>query len=528
MRLEAGRRGQRRLTAAGLGTASGTIGWVDLSVRIMLFALVFAVAGWTLYFFVGQMMDHALTPDVGWLLRTGHYIVHTHSIPAHDLYSWTYPHRAWVVYQWLFEALLSEARHFLSLLNLSRAFILVVMIVYVWGPVMAGRARRAPLIWSVPIAGLVLQMISINMELRPMIVTSLFLWLQYEVIEAFREGRLGMRGVLLILMPAYVIWGNSHMGVSLGLLSLLLFAIGDHIQRIGWIEFRPGVGTESAPGRASVYAGLMAAVFAASLLNPYGFGIYTYLIHLSARQPLDNGIQELSSPNFHQPLMVLMLGFMVVCAMLLPRLRRVFAVHEMLHLAVFTVATLVTMRMVVWLGLFYVLILPLAVHRRFAIVKQPLVNLISVRDFLERRRTWVHALLLIAGVGLCAAAPAVRPFQVASCSGLDPGISAYLKDRQPGDRLFTSGSAGSCLLLRTGKVPVSIDTRFDFYPNDFFLGTQRTLTLNPGWQDFLRHWKANTFLVPRKWALSSMLLKSADYKVLYHDRHVVVARDAGS
>jgi hypothetical protein len=113
-----------------------------------------------------------------------------------------------------------------------------------------------------------------------------------------------------------------------------------------------------------------------------------------------------------------------------------------------------------------------------------------------------------------------------TCQNANRGIQAYLKVWRPGDRLFNSASVGSCLLLQAQDVPVFVDTRFDFYPDSLFSGTQDTLNLEAGWQSFLRRWHVNTFLVSREWPLSELLLTSPAYHVLYKDKYVVVARQS--
>lgn len=507
---------------------SSTKIWPDVVIRLLMMMLVSVLIGRTLYFFVCQMMLHALSPDFAWLLLTGNFIIHKHSLPAHDLYSWTYPQRAWVVYQWLFEVAVASVHSLVGLLGVVRIFIFFVFLVYLLGPIAIGRIRRVPLIWCLPIAVLVLELISNEMQIRPMAVTVLFLWVQYEAVSMYRESRLGVRGLLMGLVPVYVLWGNCHMGVSLGLLSLLLFAVGDQLERRGYMPFLPMGRTHGWPRPARVYAALIAIFFTASLLNPYGFGIYVYLIDLSARGNMNNGIPELSSPNFHDPIMLLALGLMVIFCMLLPQRRRVLSAIELLHLTVFSLMTLVISRFVVEFGLFCVLILPMALHRRFELLRDPPKNFWVVRDGIERHRGVLCAVLFVSGIGLCAAAPNMQPLKMGACSTLRPGIVAYFQLRQASNRLFTSGQGGSCMLFYSHQTPVFVDTRFDFYPQSMFTGVSRVLMLRSGWRRFLKRWKINTFLVSKAWPFGSLLLADPHYRVLYQDKWVVLAQRVNS
>src|SRR6201995_2316674 len=47
--------------------------------------------GWT-----GLLAD----ADAGWHIRTGEYILDHHSVPRHDLYSFSKPDAAWYAWEW--------------------------------------------------------------------------------------------------------------------------------------------------------------------------------------------------------------------------------------------------------------------------------------------------------------------------------------------------------------------------------------------------------------------------------------------
>ena len=39
--------------------------------------------------------------DTGWHIRTGQYILRTHSVPTHDLFSFSRPGAPWFAWEWL-------------------------------------------------------------------------------------------------------------------------------------------------------------------------------------------------------------------------------------------------------------------------------------------------------------------------------------------------------------------------------------------------------------------------------------------
>src|SRR5580698_7560511 len=62
-----------------------------LAILIWLF-MSSGAAGWQ-----GLLLDG----DVGWHLRTGEYILAHHSVPHHDLYSFSKPGAPWYAWEWL-------------------------------------------------------------------------------------------------------------------------------------------------------------------------------------------------------------------------------------------------------------------------------------------------------------------------------------------------------------------------------------------------------------------------------------------
>src|SRR5262249_19184997 len=149
------------------------------------------------------------------------------AIPSGDVFSWTVPGSPWVLYQWLFEVLIAWVRDAAGEGALFAAFGCLAVAIYFAAPLCGAVPRPVSAAFILPTAGLGLAVASVNLSLRPMLVTAGLIVLQYVLVQRLRrgEGRLGT--TVAWLVPIYGLWGNTHTGVVLGLLSLALFALGD-------------------------------------------------------------------------------------------------------------------------------------------------------------------------------------------------------------------------------------------------------------------------------------------------------------
>ena len=487
-------------------------------------ALVALTLAGPVSFFRWAMWHGAYTPDFPWLLRAGQYILRTGELPAGDIFSWTFPGQAWVLYQWLFEVAIAKAEQWVGLRGLFVVYAGVAMAIYLAAPFCGAVPRRVSPLAVAPIAALGLLVVLVNLSLRPMIVTAALLLLQYVMVQRLRRGHAAWPTTVLLLAPLYALWGNTHTGVVLGLVSLALFAAGDLAERRGLYRFEPAdPRIEGRPLAWPRYLLLLAVAALFSLLNPYGVGIYGYVFDLSSSTYLNDAIVELGSPDFHRPQFLCYLIFVATFAALLTRAGRSLSAGDLLHLVVFTLATFYAARFVVWSVLFFVLILPRALHHvsaggaRAAPGAGPLSGL---RAGVLRAGLAAASFLPSAGLWL---APSETPFGGA-CASLRPAIAAYAALKRPTDRLFNDAVAGSCMLAQDSAQRVFIDTRFDFYGPDFVAEVTQALMLRPGWDRTLARWTIDTALLDRKWPLAQALEADPGFEVLFDDGQALVLR----
>ena len=499
---------------------TGRIGPTVVTVLALSFGAV------TTAFLAVFMMRKGMIPDLHWILGSGQYILDHGRLPTTDIFSWSMADKPVLLYQWLFMALTAAGERLLGLRGLMLAFTALLLGIYLVIPLLGAVPRRVPAAFTVAVGGLGLAIITVNMALRPMIATSALLLLQYVVIQRWRRGRLRLWTAAALTAPTYLLWANLHNGVALGFGSMLFFALGDMAERLRLYPFDPAdPEIEGRPQRPGPYLLLATVAAAGSLVNPYGLGTFAHLADYSSTKYLVDIINETQSPDFHFPQFVMFL--MLVCGTVaaMPRATRAIAAGDLLHLALFTAATFSMQRMVVWAVLFYVLILPRALHHCWT---APVAGDLGIVTALRRSSMVVRRSgTAMAGVVLGAMTlwQATALHQLSDrCEDVRAAITAYAGQQRATDRLFTTALVGSCALALDPPPRVFFDSRFDFYGEAFSRQVIDAEALRPGWREFLDAWRIDTAIVERQQALAQALAVDPDFTIVYEDDTAVIAR----
>lgn len=491
---------------------------IELGWAVALLLLMAVALGPGINNFVVAMMGDAVTVDYPWLLESGRAVIDRGGLPETDIFSWTHDDKPWVLYQWLFEVGLAGAVAALGIDWLVRLFMLAVVGIYLFAPLAGAVPRRVSYALTVTVASIALLIVTINMSIRPGFMTTLFLLVQFATVAAMRRGRMPRTGFVVIGIT-YLLWGNIHMGVILGIVSLLLMLAGDFLEWRGWRKFDPAdPAVEGKPLAPRLYLGLIALAFGASLLNPYGLHIYARIIDVSAQASHTANVNELQALNMQwvqgQLLMLLVGGFMVA----LTFSRRALAAQEIMHLVLFSAMAMFAARLVLWPALFFVLILPKALHHVWTDMKSRHPVLRPVLGAAEEFRGMIIALVVLFAVAMTVAIPQnFAERKLGLCDELMPGLERIAELRRPQDRMFNDPTSGSCLLLLDPKAKLFIDPRFDFYGGDFLAETAAAMRLERDWREVLDRWGADSVMLRRAWPLANELDRADEYEKLFDD-----------
>lgn len=489
-------------------------------------ALAALAAGAAFKLFVMNLMGEAITVDFPWLLEAGRTIVANRALPEADMFSWTHPDAPWILYQWLFEVLLALGVDGVGLDATVRLFLVAVAAIYLLVPLFGGVPRRVPLVLTGLVGSLGLIVLTVNVSIRPMVVTALFLLLQYLAVAALRRGTIRLWQCAAILAPTYLLWGNMHLGVILGIVSLLLMLVGDAVEWKGYRRFEPAdPEIEGRPLGPRSYAVLIGLALAASMLNPYGPYIYERIIDLSAQADHTDSVHELQPLNLRWPQGQILMAMFAVFLLAMLRARRTLSMQEILHIAVFTVMALTAVRLIVWTVLFYVLILPKAAHHGLAVAGGGRSVLRRLVHAPERYRALLQGMYVAVSVATLLVFPrAIEPLTMGDCEAFLPSLETLAAERRPGDRLINDARTGSCLLLVDPDARLFIDSRFEFYGGAFTAQVKAFFEAAPGWQNFVRQWDVNLAAFAKSWPLDRVLAESPGWRQVHDDGVLVIYR----
>ena len=247
-----------------------------------LFTAIFFVALFTI------AVKDTLDPDMWWHLRTGEYILQN-GIPHHDIFSFTVPHHEWITHEWLSQVVMWSVYATSGWAGLLILFATLITAIFgLLYTIMPGRPFLAAFI-------LLLSAFtsSIVWGVRPQIFNLLFTAVFLLLLEQVKNGRWSRRA-LWALPPLTILWANFHSGYFLGIVVLLVYLIGDALER--WRD-----GDERAlPSPALRFLGMMIVLsFLAAALNPNGIKLWLYPFQTLGSSSMQAYIIEWQSPNFH-------------------------------------------------------------------------------------------------------------------------------------------------------------------------------------------------------------------------------------
>ena len=127
---------------------------------------------------------------------------------------------------------------------------------------------------------------------RPNLFSMLFVLLTVRLVEQFHAGRCTWRR-LLWLPPLFAVWANTHGGFVAGYL-ILVPAIC--IEAFLSVLYRPAELRTAARRRGRILLGFSAACFLATLLNPYGWTLYPWVLKLLGNPYFMNLHEEWKPP----------------------------------------------------------------------------------------------------------------------------------------------------------------------------------------------------------------------------------------
>ncbi len=460
--------------------------------------------------------------DTGWHIRTGEYILDTHSVPVHDLFSFSKAGQPWFAWEWLSDVIFAVLHRAWGL----KGVVAFVGLVLSFSATMLFRYmmwRGANLLAALGATLLAAGASTVHYLARPHIFTLLGLTAAIWMLE--RDRRWPGRAVWW-LVPMTAVWANLHGGFLAWLASLGLVAAGSL-----WKAARD---PRDTPGRFRLprrYALLTGACTLATLANPYGWRLHQHIVGYLGSDWIRQVVDEFQSPRFRSESMlqfeILLFGGLA----LVPLLYRQRLLSEMLLIVFWAHSALASARHV---PLYAILAAPLCAAEasrlwsdwsaRFGRRSLGAALRDSLRDFSaapQRSSVWVPLML----VGLAMLPwdwPRDFPGNKFPLAAVNQNSARIAPAIGPQPRILTSDQWGDYLIYRFyPRERVLVDGRSDFYGPQVGREYLDLLNAAPNWEHIVDRYGLNLALLPAEWPLSQLLMRDAHWQVLYLDRQAV-------
>jgi len=435
--------------------------------------------------------------DTGWLVRTGEYVL-AHGLPATDLFSWTQPGKPWILYQWFFELCLGFFYKVGGLWLTGLVGLFVFSLIYFW---LLPLSMASKGVKPVCIAGFLCLIVTPSwFWLRPQLFSFLLIIVFLRILEDFRIN--GLKRTLWLLPPLMVLWANSHSFWFIGLILILSYFVHNLSQRSN--KDRLTLLTIAALSAGAVF------------INPYAGEILSYNFGFVSR-PEIAAIKELHPILLNEPLdnLPLLLYFILTWSALIVGRHHVPSVGLWLS-ASGTVAALCCYRFA-----------PLGV-----LLTWPYLSLVlSSWKFTSRESpeapggkrgalVLTVAPIVVAALVCLATYNSVFPYNKTvwfTHQHSNQGAIEFLKEHPELVKKMFCDDAAGCSMILENLGPVFIDTRFDFYGQDFSNQYRQCLYAQHGWQKLFQSWGINSACLRNSAPLCFELKNSKQWKCLFDD-----------
>jgi hypothetical protein len=465
-----------------------------------------------LYAIPAVVVLRPVTDNDIWInLRAGSWIVAHGGVPATDPFSRPGEGKPWVAYSWLFEVLVYGLHHGLGLAGIIgyRAVMGYAILLALHGLV---ARREGRFVLATSLTGLAFFALVPVLNERTWLFTMLFSTLTMGAILDLRQGVTTRAGWWLPFV--FAVWANVHIQFIYGLFLLGLACAAPLVDaRLGRAA---GMGHAAEVGTREWWwlVKLFGACLLATLLNPYGTGLYRVVYHYAAQRETYDLVLELLAPAFRMPCEWAMPVLLGAAAWALGR-RRARSVFDLVLLAAGSFLAL-RARRDVWFAVLAALavLVPGGRADRPAAANFPLTWPCRVLVALG-----VSAVLLGAGWRLDLSPPHLD----AKVAEVYPAhAAAVVAERRYRGPLFNEYGWGSYLIWRLPDLKVSIDGRADLHGPARIRRNADTLSGLRGWDSDTDLTTARTIILRTNSALAALLRLDPRFTIVHEDDLAVV------
>jgi hypothetical protein len=528
---------------SGLEGGMETTSSLDIAGKVADRAAKLAVAVFLVFLFLYGICIGGLVykePDICFLLASGKWIVTHGQLPASDPFSYT-THFHWAKYvieKWLTEVIFFSVWSKvgdLGLLVFDSALLALAFAVMPMRILYLAGWRGLPLFLLVAL-GLWTSMshLAIRPEVFSFLITGIFL----EGLMRIRLRTLDNTRVdwtsILILGLVMCAWSNLHTLFLVGLLLPALYSICLFLERMA-----PEL--KKKPINWTVPILFILCLFA-SLINPYGIGLWEYMPNVFG--PFNDTNLEMQPISWRNaasfafwPFYVLSAyGLWALCKRGFSRPLKQGDLFFRLLVPLGIAGGIKTIRSIPLADLFLLSgIGALAKETSVPAVARPAQTMVEDVDarlsalISPMKITWAVACVFSASLGTLLITNCVPPEIPQDSKAFHPPFKAieYISGHTPTGNLLNDPHFGNVMMWRMSKnPPVFIDSRYNLFGNDLLQDYWRMVKCRGAWKNLLDKYKIDWIFLPPGLNLGRKLADDPKWKLLYSDScSVIYARN---
>lgn len=425
---------------------------------------------------LGALIATLPTVDLAYQLRAGDQILAGSGIPATDTWTFTAAGRPWLDQQWLAQVILASVHQQAGWVGL--ATFRAVLVGAIFGLVLIAiraRGRTLPARVTALLTLLAFLVAAPALALRPQLIAMVAFALVLALLA--RRDR-APRGVWLVPVIA-AIWANLHGS----------FVLAPALVGLAWLADAEG----RRPGTNRLLV-LTVLTTAATLLNPFGPGVWTYATGLATNSEVTTRVSEWQPTSpLTGPGAIFWLSVLAVIAAVVVGWRRGTrpTAAGLLALAAFAGLGAITGRGLAWWPAVAVVELAGIAGFRGRAPRSSTSAAVPI----PRSRSGSPANAVLAG-GLVLAGIAILPSWRSLDPALDapvgtlayapPGVTATLRSAAaPGDRVWNPQVWGSWLEFAVPEASYALDSRIELFPPSVWSDADTVAAAAPGWDSIL-------------------------------------------
>ncbi len=453
----------------------------------LVLALVFIMAH-------GKIAD----PDLWWHLHNADYLVHHHSLPRSDMYSFTAAGHPWMNYEWLADLPYYFAWRAFGLGGIEALSLAVLGLIFLGVLHLScrecGNYKAAVLATSYAIF-----LGAVSFGPRTILFGYAYLVLLLIVLQRFRQNG---HAPLWLLPPLFCLWVNTHGSWSIGMIIFSIIAAAGLVRlKWGMVDSEPWT-----PGQRKNLLLAWGASVAALFVNPFGARLVFSPLELAFQKLAIKHVEEWVSVDFHDArgkFVIVLLLVLLVSAILRPRR--------------WVLAELVVFLFALYSGLTYIRFLFL-----LAIVVAPV--LAKTLDFLPpyRRELDTPVLNSFAILLMIAAVAFYWPREARLQKSVEDQYPiqaiSYLQAHPPSGPVVNYYLWGGYINWKDPNLKVFVDGRSDIFDSTGVLKDYLALLQVDDPEPILDKYQARYVLFPHHEPFTYVLEHDPKWKTVYSDR----------